>query len=511
MKEIVQFCWLLVSCSCLWLGPMASAQPHHIPPMDDMDFEGLLTELDAEFSEGARLKKAQSMLDQYHLTVAQMGEVMEQFAIKGNQELLAKEAYTNVVDPENYFQLYNALTFEDSRNTLRNWINEQPRRNDQPYYTTGPMSTAEFQQAYNGLEEEPFDEARMRIAEQLIDHHYLTTAQVHQLVESFSFKSNQEALARAAYPKTYDQQNYLQVLEACTFSSSKRSLCQWLQGQSVLNRSGANGPRLGTWQATNGNEEDLVIGYQAMGRGGEDDNDILPPTQVKQPVNPLILSDNAFDQLQAQLDQIANDMDRFTHIQQLSDETSWTAAQVREMMDALVFESMRLNVAMHAYPHTLDKDQYTVVYDGLKRPEDQQHLMDHIQQLDGNSSHTRALFNYHQQRLQPTTPPTGTGATNPPSSNAAAEWTTALDELRVYSSDNDRLNAAKNLADRRLLTTPQVLDVLDLLIFDDVKLDWAQYMYTRVVDPQAYSSVVNALSNERDQKTLQDYMDQQGR
>lgn len=507
MMNARHFCWLLISCCCLWLGPKAFAQFDDRLPMDEMDFEGILTELDAEFSESDRLKKAQSMLDRYQLSVAQMSKVMEQFAIKANQELLAKEAYNNVVDPENYFRLYSTMTFEDSRKTVRDWINEQPHPKNQPYYTLGPMSDADFDQAFETLEAEPFDDARMRIAEQLVDHNYLTTEQVHQLIGAFSFKSNQEAIARRAYPKTYDQENYLQTFEACTFSSSKRSLRQWLNGQSVLDRSGANGPLPGTWQAVNGDEQDLVIGYTAINPNNQGPNDAMPPTRVPQPVQPMILSDDAFNDLQDQLDRIANDMDRFMHIQQFSNQVNWTSAQVRDMMDGLVVESMRLNVAMQAYPATMDKNQYTIVYDALKRPEDRQHLIDHIQQLDGGINHT--LLQHHQQTVQPTLPPTGANPANPP--NGASQWATTLEELRTYSSDNDRLNAAKRLADGHSLNTAQVLDVLDLLIFDDVKLDWAQYMYTRVTDSQRYSTVVAALSNERDQHSLQEYMDQQGR
>lgn len=492
----------ILSCF-LWLaiGGGLMAQTNRNQPMHEMDFEGLITELDAEFSESNRLKKARKALDNHYFSAAQARQIIEQFTMKDHQEVLAKQAYAHLVDPSNYYQIYSALTFADSRVKLGNWVKEQPRPSNNSHFQPEPLQEAVFKQRYAVIEEEPFDADRMRIIEQLVDHHYLNTDQVHQLVGLFDFKSSQEALVRYAYPKTYDQQNYLQVLEACTFSSSKRSLRNWLKGQSVLDRNNPNRPVTGVWQVSD-DSDDVSIHYPTVGTGTNYDNP--PPTSSNLH---LPLSDADFNNLQNQLRNISNDQDRLVRIQQVSGQARWKAAQVQVLMDLLVFEKTRLDLALHAYNHTIDVENYYLVYNALNSAVSQQQLVDYAQQVDRGSNRSAHLYDYHRHKLSQAS---SRGPIQQAQPVSAAAWADALQKLRSHSSDNDRLQAAKRFVDTHSLTTTQVLDVLNLLIFDDVKLDCAKYMYSHVVDPQNYSVVVNGLSRAQDQVLLQNYMDKKG-
>lgn len=491
-------CFLL-----LGIGRGLIAQTNVGQPMHETDFEGLMTELDAEFSESGRLKKAQKALENHYFSADQARQIIEQFTMKDHQEVLAKQAYTQLVDPSNYYQIYSALTFADSRATLGNWVKKQQLPSNNSYSQPEPLQEAVFKQKYAAIEEEPFDTDRMRIIEQLVAHHYLSTDQVRRLVDLFDFKSSQENLVRSAYPKTYDQQNYLQVLENCTFSSSKRSLRNWLKGQSVVDRNNPNRPTLGVWQAPD-DSDDIAIHYQRGGAGDTYDNPSPTSNHLLLP-----LSDGDFANLQKQLQGISNDQDRLIRIQQVSEQARWKAVQVRALMDLLVFEKVRLDLAIHAYNHTIDVENYYLVYDALNSTAGQQQLVDHAQHVDGGSNRFVHLYDYHWNRQNKA--PSGGGAIQQPQPVNAAVWADALQELRGYSSDNDRLQTVKRFADTHPLTTAQVLDVLGLLIFDDVKLDCAKYMYTRVIDPQNYSAVVGALSKAQDQVLLQNYMDEQRR
>ena len=103
------------------------------------------------------------------------------------------------------------------------------QRPNMPY----PMSEEDFKHSLAHIKEEAFDDKKMIIAKRMIDANYLYSHQVRDLVKEFSFKQNQEYMAKYAYPKTYDQKKYYVVNEAFTFSFSEDELNRWLQSQPI--------------------------------------------------------------------------------------------------------------------------------------------------------------------------------------------------------------------------------------------------------------------------------------
>lgn len=94
------------------------------------------------------------------------------------------------------------------------------------------ISTDDFQQIMESIKQESFNSTKLTIAKQVIrSKQCFTTRQITDLVKLFSFDDTRLELAKFAYDYTTDQENYYQVADAFSFSSSKEELMKFLEGK----------------------------------------------------------------------------------------------------------------------------------------------------------------------------------------------------------------------------------------------------------------------------------------
>jgi hypothetical protein len=94
-----------------------------------------------------------------------------------------------------------------------------------------PMTKGNFQAAKATISNESFDETRLSTAKSIISSNCLSSDQVLELCNLFSFEQSKLDLAKCAYGKTVDQNNYFKVVNAFTFSSSKEELNKYISGR----------------------------------------------------------------------------------------------------------------------------------------------------------------------------------------------------------------------------------------------------------------------------------------
>lgn len=91
------------------------------------------------------------------------------------------------------------------------------------------MSTRDFDLVKEQLRSEWFEKNRLQSAKVITDKSNFTTMQVKEMMLLFSFESNRLELAKYAYNKTVDKQNYFQLNDALTFQSSKDDLARFIR------------------------------------------------------------------------------------------------------------------------------------------------------------------------------------------------------------------------------------------------------------------------------------------
>ncbi|TCZ67320.1 DUF4476 domain-containing protein [Flaviaesturariibacter aridisoli] len=95
----------------------------------------------------------------------------------------------------------------------------------------GAMNTSSFNALLQQVRAETFDNTKLTIIKDALATNRVTAVQVKQLMQLFTFDNDRLELAKAAYPRTTDKNNYFQVNDAFEFSSSKESLSTWIRNQ----------------------------------------------------------------------------------------------------------------------------------------------------------------------------------------------------------------------------------------------------------------------------------------
>ena len=99
-----------------------------------------------------------------------------------------------------------------------------------PVHSNFPMamSASDFTQLKNLIRSKHFDSTRQEIAQQALRQNYLNSGQVSELISLMTFESTKLDLAKFAYSKTIDKQNYHLTYSAFSFESSINELIQFM-------------------------------------------------------------------------------------------------------------------------------------------------------------------------------------------------------------------------------------------------------------------------------------------
>jgi hypothetical protein len=81
----------------------------------------------------------------------------------------------------------------------------------------------------NSMQKEWFENNRMKSASYIISNNFFTADQVKDMLSVFSFENNKLEIAKQAYTKTVDKQNYDCVLNALDYKSSKIELARFIR------------------------------------------------------------------------------------------------------------------------------------------------------------------------------------------------------------------------------------------------------------------------------------------
>lgn len=98
------------------------------------------------------------------------------------------------------------------------------------------VSENEFYEITRHLNNIHFDDDRVEYIKDKIDYNFFTSNQVSKLIEYLSFEDNRLSVAKYAYSKTIDPQNYELVYDELSFNSSKRNLDDFIYNRSVCRR-----------------------------------------------------------------------------------------------------------------------------------------------------------------------------------------------------------------------------------------------------------------------------------
>lgn len=98
-------------------------------------------------------------------------------------------------------------------------------------FTCAPMAMGDFVDAKKSISNKSFAEDKLTLAKQIIRGNCVSTDQVVEIMNLFSFEESKIEFAKAAYDKTTDKENYFKINDAFTYSSSINELNEFLEGE----------------------------------------------------------------------------------------------------------------------------------------------------------------------------------------------------------------------------------------------------------------------------------------
>jgi hypothetical protein len=146
----------------------------------------------------------------------------------------AKQKLIYQVDRNNRLQHIRTERLERPRTQYPGQYRPAPVRELPPQYqpvevfVPATMNTNDFGTLKQMVRNASFEETRMTLIKQAIGDRFITAQQVLELMQMMSFESTRLELAKWAYPKALDSENYFIVNQGFSFSSSINDLANFI-------------------------------------------------------------------------------------------------------------------------------------------------------------------------------------------------------------------------------------------------------------------------------------------
>lgn len=223
------------------------------PPTSRESILSLLSSLRQEPFEQTRAEMARAFFQRSCVLAADVREILRAFQFEDTKLALAKFAYDFTHDLSNYLVVSEVLLFSSQKEELARYIQGRapkmhcqaqvaggvsqppvpptPSHPPRPPRCTPCMSAASFSQALNTLRSQGSDPTRLEIARQIVSTNCPTSEQVRQLCAALSAEPHRLELAKFAYTRACDPENYFVVHNALSSTASREELSQYIQSQ----------------------------------------------------------------------------------------------------------------------------------------------------------------------------------------------------------------------------------------------------------------------------------------
>jgi len=249
--------------------------------------------------------------------------------------------------------------------------------------------------AFDAIGRQTFDSDKLRVANQVLRGHFMSSMQVRDMAKLFTFESYRVDFVKAAYPKVVDQQNFYVVNEVFTFSSSIAEVVNytnsvgfagggtWTSGHGGSNGGGHHNHAGPCSSACGGNggghgKNGYYGGGQPSGgaacgsgngmtfSGGMNSVPVLPMCGMCSGYHEIsLVCEREFGNIAFAIDNRTFESDKIMVAKQALRGKMVSSDQVRRFMDLFTFESTKLEFAKFAYRLTVDPQNYYIVNDGF--------------------------------------------------------------------------------------------------------------------------------------------------
>jgi hypothetical protein len=216
-----------------WLGACTlwAADPSNLT---EDHFREKLGGVSAAPSESQQLDYAKQIAASHLLSSLQVKAIASKLKDDAARLEFATAAYPHTVDPENFYEVYDAFTTFSKMMRLHDRVRSLERPSQvQTVVVPESRSEAEFQEILRSLQKESFDQTRMKVAKQILasSTRRFRSEQIKRMLGCFDFEQNKLELAKYAYDYTLDPEMYFLVNDAFDFVNTKETLARYIESR----------------------------------------------------------------------------------------------------------------------------------------------------------------------------------------------------------------------------------------------------------------------------------------
>ncbi len=203
-----------------------------LPLIQERTFQERMLSLRADRPAADKLIQAKMLASKHRLSSLQIKAIAASLSDDASRLDFATHAYPSTIDPENFYEVYDAFTSFSKVMRLHDRIREW-RHNTVPLNPV-PISVSDedMKDIIQAIRNESMDKARQNLARQIIGAKAcFTSKQIAQIVKLFDFESGKLEIAKFAYDYAIDPQNYYLVNACFDFDHTKESLSRHIDSK----------------------------------------------------------------------------------------------------------------------------------------------------------------------------------------------------------------------------------------------------------------------------------------
>lgn len=226
MKILIQFC-------CMALAVSAFGQPTAKPLLNQHHFEQTRKEL-TQAPPPQAFQKAQAVVLSYQLTSSQVRDLAMLIPNENQRLELAMSAYNQVMDRQNFYDVYDAFTRFSMVFRLHDYVRSHRPPGPVVVVSAG-VSEEDFADMLKAIRGEDFENNKKKLAKQIISSkRRLSSRQIRDVLRLFDFEPTRLEVAKFAYDYVGDPDNYFVVNEAFEFANTKSSLTDYISKKQAV-------------------------------------------------------------------------------------------------------------------------------------------------------------------------------------------------------------------------------------------------------------------------------------
>jgi len=294
-------------------------------PMSPTSFDAVYRNVNNQWGQSAKMSEARDALNNssYYFSTDQVRQIVELINSEANRVELLKLSYDNITDQANFYQLYDLLRSQVSRNELDNYVRNYSYGDPYNSYRVA-MNDVTFNQLYQNVWNQRNTWQKLSAATSVFNTstNYFSVSQVVQIISLVTGENNRLQLAKLSLDNIVDPENVNQLFDLLSTQSAKENLDYYIRNNGYA---GVNYEYPGHTAMTDVEFNNLYDNIRKKW---------LPFTKYNAAVDAFSSSNNYF-----------------------------TTQQVHQIIALLSSENNRLDLAKLAFDNIVDKQNFRQLYD----------------------------------------------------------------------------------------------------------------------------------------------------